>query len=399
MRHFIPTATLEADELADKFIERVYSLHGVPETIVSDRGTQFVSGFWRALSARLGVTLRPSSAFHPQTNGQTERINAELEQYLRLFCDWAQDDWADWLPLAEFAGNNATSETTGVSPFFANYGFHPRMGVEPAQPCPPEITEAQRREFFRASEIANRFKAILDTATALSKQAQDRYEEGANRRRRDAPVYRVGDWVMLNMKHYKTGRPVQKLEPRWEGPFRVTKVSSHAVTLQLPANMKIFNTFHVSLVRPHRREGIAGQDQADGDVRANRGRTVTRTDNGEDAVEWRFESIMDYGKADNGRWQYLVKWEDHDTPTWQPATDLRGCDDAIWYFHDSHPDHPGPPAWVKRRGVRGHHQTGGAPPVEGNRTRGVRGHHQRGGAPPVEGQPQRRSQRNRGKVT
>ena len=118
-----------------------------------------------------------------------------------------------------------------MSPFFANYGFHPRMGVEPAQPCPPEITEAQRREFFRASEIANRFKAILDTATALAKQAQDRYEEGANRRRRDAPVYRVGDWVMLNMKHYKTGRPVQKLEPRWEGPFRVTKVSSHAVTL------------------------------------------------------------------------------------------------------------------------------------------------------------------------
>ena len=97
-------------------------------------------------------------------------------------------------------------------------------------------------------------------------------------------------------------------------------------------------------MRPHRREGIAGQDQADGDVRANRGRTVTRTDNGEDAVEWRFESIMDYGKADNGRWQYLVKWEDHDTPTWQPATDLRGCDDAIWYFHDSYPDHPGLPA-------------------------------------------------------
>ncbi len=81
-------------------------------------------------------------AFYPQTNGQIERINAELEQYLRLYVDWAQDDWVDWLLLAEFAGNDAVSETTGVSPFFANYGFNPRMGVEPAKPCPPELSNA-----------------------------------------------------------------------------------------------------------------------------------------------------------------------------------------------------------------------------------------------------------------
>lgn len=354
MRHFIATETLEAEELADRFIERVYTLHGLPETIVSDRGSQFVSAFWRALSARLAVTLRPSSAFHPQTNGQTERINAELEQYLRLFVDWAQDDWADWLPLAEFAGNNTVSETTGVSPFFANYGFHPRMGVEPAQPCPPTLTDAQRREFFKASEIANRFQAILEKVTALAKQAQDRYEEGANRRRSDAPAYKVGDQVMVNTKNFKTGRPSQKLEPRWEGPFPVTKASSHAVTLKLPANMRVFNTFHVSLVRPYRnKEGIPGQEQTAGDVRANRGRMITRTDDEEEVRwEWEFEDILDYGKADNGRWQYLIKWVGYDEPTWQPATDLRGCDDAIWAFHDAHPELPGPPSWVPRRRSR-----------------------------------------------
>ena len=77
---------------------------------------------------------------------------------------------------------------------------------------------------------------------------------------------------------------------------------------------------------------------------------VTRTDDGDDVVEWKFEDILDYGKANNGKWQYLVKWEGHDTPTWQPATDLRGCDDAIWKFHDTHPEYPGPPAWVKKRG-------------------------------------------------
>jgi hypothetical protein len=352
MRHFIPTVGLDAAELADRFVDRVYSLHGLPTTIVSDRGSQFVSAFWRALSSRLGITLRPSSAFHPQTNGQTERINAELEQYLRLFVDWAQDDWVDWLPLAEFAGNNLISETTGVSPFFANYGFHPRMGVEAAKPCPPNLSESQRNEFFKASEIAERFKAILDYITVLSKQAQDRYETNANKNREDAPVYHVGDKVMLNMKNYKTGRPAQKLDVRWEGPFEVTKTSSHAVTLRLPTNMKIFNTFHVSMVRPHRGGapgvGLPGQDATQQDVRANRGRVVVRNDDDEETEEWEFESILDCGKADNGRWQYLVKWVGYE-PSWQPATDLRGCDDAIWDFHKAHPDKPGPPAWVSRK--------------------------------------------------
>ena len=89
MHHFIATEGLGTEELAERFIERVYSLHGLPETIISDRGTQFVTTLWRVLLARLAVTLKPSLAFHPQTNGQTERSNAKLEQYLRLFVDWA----------------------------------------------------------------------------------------------------------------------------------------------------------------------------------------------------------------------------------------------------------------------------------------------------------------------
>jgi len=192
---------------------------------------------------------------------------------------------------------------------------------------------------------------VIDKAAALARQAQDRYEENANRHRMDTIAYHVGDKVMLNMKNYKTGRPTHKLEPRWEGPFEVSKASSHAVTLRLPANMKIFNTFHVSMVRPYRgSDGIPGQTSDD--VRANRGREVVRTDDGVETEEWRFEKVMDFGKANNGRWQYLVKWEGYDEPTWQPAGDLRGCDDAIWEFHDANPDKPGPPAWVTRRNNR-----------------------------------------------
>ncbi len=160
--------------------------------------------------------------------------------------------------MAEFASNNVTLETTSVSLFFANYGFHLCIGVEPAHPCLPNVTEAQRHKFFHALEIAAQFKAILDKATALARQAQDRYKEGANRRQDNAPAYRVGDKVMLNIRNCKTGQPVQKLEPRWEGPFEVTKASLYAVTLRLPANMKIFNTFHVSMVRLYQGASIEG---------------------------------------------------------------------------------------------------------------------------------------------
>jgi Integrase zinc binding domain len=145
MRHFIPVTNLSAEELAVAFIGRIYSLHGTPHNIISDRGTQFVSEFWQHLSDRLGIQLKHSSAFHPETDGQTERINAGVEQYLRAFMNFHQDDWVDWLPLAEFAANNAVSDTTGVSSFFANYWFHPKLGSEPSAPCLPNLSQTQRR--------------------------------------------------------------------------------------------------------------------------------------------------------------------------------------------------------------------------------------------------------------
>ena len=106
MRHFIPVATLDTEELVEAFIEIVYKLHGAPDTIIFDRGSSFVSDFWRRLSQRLKTTLRPSSAFHPETDGQTEIINASMNKYLWAYVSFTQDDWVDWLPLAEFATNN-----------------------------------------------------------------------------------------------------------------------------------------------------------------------------------------------------------------------------------------------------------------------------------------------------
>ena len=349
MRHFIPVTGLSAEELATAFTSRIYALHGTPDNIVSDRGTQFVSEFWRHLTERLGVRLKHSSAFHPETDGQTERVNAGVEQYLRAFMNFHQDDWVDWLPLAEFASNNVTSETTGVSPFFANYGFHPKLGTEPTEPCPPNLSVTQKRQFYKANVVADRFERIITQLKALAQQAAQRYEENANASRADAPRYSVGQKVYVDTRNMKTSRPMKKGDDKWAGPYPVLKVYPRACLVGLPEGMKIFPVFHNSLLRPkHHTKGLAGQDKINEAESKNiRGRVLEREDGTEEVVaKWEFEGLLDCHNEDGHH--YLVKWRHH-APTWQPAEDLRGQDKVILDFHKNHPKKPGPPGWVKHR--------------------------------------------------
>jgi transposase InsO family protein len=136
-RHLVPChTTVDAESLADLYIQHIFRLHGFPLTIVSDRGPEFAADFWGRLCSHLGIDRRHSTAFHSQTDGQTERINAVMEQYLRAHVNYLQDDWADWLSLAESSANNQASEATGVSPFFGLYGYDPQcqFDLSPASP-------------------------------------------------------------------------------------------------------------------------------------------------------------------------------------------------------------------------------------------------------------------------
>ena len=136
MRHYIPCTAKEADSgtsapaMARLFLDHVFWVHGLPDTIVSDRGSQFISAFWEHLTSFLGIKRKLSTAYYPQTNGQTERANQDLENSLRWYVSWKQDDWARWLSVAEFAGNSAPSATTGISPFHAVYGYEPRTDFD-----------------------------------------------------------------------------------------------------------------------------------------------------------------------------------------------------------------------------------------------------------------------------
>jgi len=155
MVHFIPTTDkTSAEELARLFRDHVWKLHGLPESIISDRGVQFAANLMKELNQILGIETRLSTAFHPQTNGQTERTNQELEQYLRMFIDHRQEQWPEWLGTAEFAYNNKVNTSTKVSPFRANSRRDPRMGFE----------MRKQGKLEGAKEFTERMKGIQEEA-------------------------------------------------------------------------------------------------------------------------------------------------------------------------------------------------------------------------------------------
>ena len=351
MRHLVAVTSLDTDELVEVFLHHVYRLHGAPETIISDRGPSFVSDFWRRLSHRLNVTLRPSSAFHPETDGQTEIINAAMNKYLRAYVSFTQDDWVDWLPLAEFAANNQVNETTGVSPFFANYGFNPRLGIEPAGPVPSALSAHAKKEFLRADAIAGRFERILTQLKALAKISQQRYEDNANSKRDEATTFKVNDMVMVSLENMKTNRPKRKWDDNWDGPFPVLAVYKGAVVIDLPDHIRVNKSFHTSKVRLWQPEQIPGQAQRNAAERRNiAGRIAQRDDDGNIEDRWQFERILDVHDEDieEHGLTYQIKWKYHDEPTWEPEECLKGCDRALLQFHELNPEKPGPPAWIEK---------------------------------------------------
>ena len=151
---------MSAEELARLFRDNVWKLHGLPESVVSDRRPQFAAELTKKLNRMLGIETRLSTAFHPQTTEQTERMNQELEQYLRFFVDHRQKDWPEWLASAEFAVNNKVHTTTKVSPFMANYGRELRMGRD----------IRKRGKVEKATEFVERMKKMHKKVGAALKK-------------------------------------------------------------------------------------------------------------------------------------------------------------------------------------------------------------------------------------
>jgi len=240
---FIPTHdTITSPELAKLFLLHVFSKHSVPAHVTSDRSTKFVSHFFRSLRKALDMHLHFTSGYHPEGDGQTEQFNQTLEQYLRVYCNYQQDNWADLLPLAEFTYNNTPSATTGVSPFFANKGYHPNISVYPER----DMTSAWARDYAIDLELLHQY---LREEMA---KAQLCYQGPADAKRTPALDFKVGDQVYVKAKYFWSTQPSKKLSEKNLGPYTIiAQVGSLSFTLHLPDSMcAVHPVFHVSQLEP-----------------------------------------------------------------------------------------------------------------------------------------------------
>jgi hypothetical protein len=311
MTHFVATTdTVTAEGMADIFVNTVFRLHGMPKELVSDRDTRFQSAFWRDFTAALDTKLCMSTAYHPQSDGQTERMNRTLEDMLRHYVNPTQDDWDECLGLAEFAINNAWQASIKCSPFYANYGFHPFTPFTAQLPRKDAVPSAQSRLEFMHEQLKQLKQCLLDAQSRQIAIAKGKWREVS---------FKVGEEVLLNAKNIRLKTPkdgTKKLQAKWLGPYKVIDtIGKVAYKLALPDGSNIHNVFHVSMLRAYKNDGTH-VPPTPVPVEATRGKMYD------------VHAILDHRDKDpatgrTGR-QYLVHWEgyDKDEPggcTWEPA--------------------------------------------------------------------------------
>ena len=243
--HFIPTReAISAKVAASLYFDNIVRHHGLPKAMVSDRDRKFLSHFWENLFKACGTELRPSTAYYPQTDGQTERMHRLLEEALRSYVSHDQVSWDTYLVPLEISFNSAESSSTRMTPWYFNHGYHPYLPSDIGcitTPVPAANTFVQ--------DLATR----LQYAQGCLRQAKDRQKANADLHRRDLQ-FQVGQYVCLSLQHLQLpGCPSRKLSPRFSQPLQVAKVISPvAYRLDLPSTWKIHPVFHVSHLRPYR---------------------------------------------------------------------------------------------------------------------------------------------------
>ncbi len=330
---FIPTHdTINSEELARLFVIHVFSKHGVPNHITSDRSSEFVSQFTCALAKALDMELHFTSGYHPEADGQMEHANQTLEQYICIYCSYQQDNWDLLLPIAEFAYNNASNVSTRISPFFTNKGYHPNITVHPE--C--DIASARAHSFVVNLDELHQF--LHDKIT----QAQSHYKIQADKRRNPAPPFKVGDKVFLSSKHIKTTCPTAKFAEKFLGPFEIiAQPGSHSFTLKLLSDLHaIHPVFHVSQLEPVEENTIPNHTQpppppveVDGEEQYEIAQIL------DSKIDCQFRCPL----------LYRIQWLGYEGTdkefAWLPATEF-SANDFTEDFHRRYPDKPGPLAKV-----------------------------------------------------
>ncbi|KAJ9516189.1 hypothetical protein QJQ45_024617 [Haematococcus lacustris] len=318
MVHFAPcNESMDAMGFAKLFIKHIFRLHGLPREVITDRGAHFHNLFWEGVCEQLHIKRCLSTAYHPQSDGQTERYNRVLEEMLRHYVGPTQNDWPDHLPCAEFAVNNSWQESIQNTPFFVNFGQSP---VTPVLLDLPAGRVPSAQAFTKVWQVS-----VANARTSMAR-AQERMARYANARRRPV-LYVVGQQVLLSTRNLalKAGA-ARKLLPRYIGPLLVSAlVGPVAVKLVLPACMsRVHPVFHVSLLKPYK-----------GDV-----------PHLPPPLEWlidrpvyEVEQVLSHRRVRNGKaWAYLLKWKGYGVEhnTWEPRKNLTGCAELLQVYNVAH---------------------------------------------------------------
>ena len=255
MSHFVATTEkMTVEGLEKLFRDNMWKLHGLLESVILDRGLQFAVGLTKELNKMLGIKTKLFTAYHPQTDRQMERTNQELEQYLKMYINYRQNNWSEWLAVAEFVFNNKVHTATKMLPFQANYGREPRMGFD----------IRKKGKNVKAEEFARKMKERHKEARVALVKSQEEMKKQVDRNKKEAEEYRVEDKVLISMKDFLMElmkRATKKLMEKYIGPYMVKKiVSENVVELELLVSLRIYLVVNVRRIIKYR-EQIEGQKQ------------------------------------------------------------------------------------------------------------------------------------------
>ena len=305
--------TIDTVGVAKLFFSHVFKRFGLHNSVISDRGPQFASAFARELARLLQYDVKLSTAYHPQTDGQTERTNQEIETYLRIFCANNPKSWLDFLPTAEFQHNSAPHHSTKVSPFNLMLGYEPRA----YPPLGKTFLPTLENRLLSLREARKEALAAHETAQRIMREWMFR----------PFSPWKVGNKVWLETSNLHLQYPCRKLSPKCLGPFEITQVlSPHMYRLKLPSTWKIHDTFHAGLLSPFKQTDTHGPSFSVPPL------TLIRSEE-----EYKVETIISH-KGSPGRRKYLTTWKGFPSSenTWEPESNLRHAQEILKDYKRTH---------------------------------------------------------------